>query len=325
MSPRRDVKQRILCVIVTYNPGDLIRKVVESVLPQVNALLIVDNGSDVETTGAIGRILRDHPGQVTAWFKQENVGLASALNAGVTHALENDYGWVLILDHDSVATPGMVDGLLCTYEELLDRRPGIVSPQHVDAETGFRYRYPKFGRFLFSYGTTDGGPLECSNVMTSGNLIPKEVFENVGLFREEYFIYAVDNNFCKRVLRGGYRIFVSDRAALFHREGTLKLVRFLGLTLSTPDWKERNLYYVFRNVVYDFRVCPRFSSTLHNALFLAKIFLLLFLTDRRTLLPRLQAVFAGVTDGLMGKMGKNSRCGGSRDGIKDRPGKSPEH
>jgi rhamnosyltransferase len=294
----------VCCIIVTYNIDDIIFKVVDGIAYQVGLVVLVDNGSSAETRDRLKRIEKAYGPKIQVNFLADNLGIAAGLNLGIRTAFERGFDWILTLDHDSIATPGMVEALLRTYDRFKDRNPGIVSPQHIDRETGFRYRYVKYGRLLLRYGTTDYGPLECSSVMSSGNLIRKEVFRDAGLYREDYFIYAVDNNFCRRVIRKNYRIIVSDEAILHHREGNLKKITLFGFAFSTPDWKSKSLYYVFRNVLFDLREVYRIPEAANVAMFLLKLlFTILFLKgESRT--RRLRAVALGVKDGIRGRLGK---------------------
>ena len=144
------------------------------------------------------------------------------------------------------------------------------SPRHIDGSTGRKYRYPVFGKFFFRHVTPTDRPLSCSFCISSGCLIPKRAFESAGLFQEEYFVYAVDTEFCRRVLRHGYSIFISEKATLVHREGGGRQADLGIFQLRTPDWSASSLYYIFRNVIYDLRTNPVFSWRIHEGLFLAR-------------------------------------------------------
>jgi rhamnosyltransferase len=298
-------ERSVCCVIVTYNIDETIFKVVDGIAPQVGLVLLVDNGSSAETRDLLEKIAESYGPKIQLNLLEDNLGIAAGLNIGVGAALDKGFEWVLTLDHDSIASPGMVEALLRTYDRFRHRNPGIVSPQHIDRETGFKYRYVKYGRLLLRYGTTDSGPLECSSIMGSGNLIRKEVFRDAGPYREDYFVYAVDNNFCRRVTGKNYTIIVSDEAVLYHREGNLKKISLFGIDFSTPDWNSKSLYYVFRNVVYDLKYLRQFPEAVNVGLFLLRVLLTIFLIKGEPRKNRLRAVALGVKDGIRGKLGKS--------------------
>lgn len=296
----------VACVVVTYEIGRDVLPVLEAILPQVDRVFIVDNGSGEETQEALRNIEVAHPERVEVIRTGENLGIAAALNIGIRRALALGHGWVLTLDHDSVAAPGMVGNLFRTYAEVSGANPGILSPTHIDGSTGRKYRYPVFGKFFFRHVTPADRPLSCSFCINSGCLIPKRVFESAGLFQEEYFVYAVDTEFCRRVLRHGYSIFVSEKTTLVHREGGGRKADLGIFQLRTPDWSARSLYYIFRNVIYDLRTNPVFPWRVHEGLFLTRALLTLLLANPPDRKARWAAVRRGISDGIKGRLGKSA-------------------
>ena len=306
IAPSPGKSSSVACVVVTFEIGRNVLPVLEAILPQVDRVFIVDNGSGGETQGALRDIEAAHPERVEVIRNGQNLGIAAAINIGVRRALDQGHEWVLTLDHDSAAAPDMVANLFRTHDDVAAANPGILSPTHIDGSTGRKYRYPVFGKFFFRHVTPTDRPLPCSFCITSGSLIPKRVFETAGLFREEYFVYAVDTEFCRRVLRHGYSIFVSEKAALVHREGDGRKLDLGIFQFRTPDWSARSLYYIFRNIVHDLRHNPVFSWRVHEGLFLARAALTLVLAnplDRKT---RWAAVRRGISDGIKGRLGKSA-------------------
>jgi len=296
----------VACVVVTFEIGRDVLPVLEAILPQVDRLFVVDNGSGKETQEALGEIESAHPDRLEVIRIGENLGIAAGLNIGTRRALEQGHAWVLTLDHDSLVSPDMVANLFRTHAEVADQNPGILSPTHIDGSTGRKYKYPVFGKFFFRHVTPTDRPLSCSFCISSGCLIPKRVFETAGLFKEEYFVYAVDTEFCRRVLRHGYSIFVSEKATLVHREGGGRKLDLGIFQFRTPDWSARSLYYIFRNVVHDMRNNPVFSWRVHEGLFLARSLLTLFLANPPDRKARWAAVHRGINDGIKGRLGKSA-------------------
>lgn len=306
IAPAPSRSSSVACVVVTFEIGRDVLPVLEAILPQVDRVFIVDNGSGGETQDALRGIEAANPERVEVIRNGENLGIAAALNIGVRRALEQGHAWILTLDHDSVAAPDMVANLFRTWAEVAGANPGILAPTHIDGSTGRKYRYPVFGKFFFRHVTPVDRPLSCSFSIGSGCLIPKQVFETVGLFREEYFVYAVDTEFCRRVLRHGYSIFISEKAVIVHREGEGRKTDLGIFQIRTPDWSARSLYYIFRNVIYDLRNNPVFSWRVHEGLFLARALLTLLLANPLDRKARWAAVRSGISDGIKGRLGKSA-------------------
>jgi rhamnosyltransferase len=305
-TPSASVVSPVACVVVTFEIGRDLLPVLEAILPQVDRVFVVDNGSGGDTQDVLRDIEVAHPERVEVIRNGENLGIAAGLNIGIRRALEQGHAWVLTLDHDSVAAPDMVANLFLTHAEVADRNPGILSPTHIDGSTGRKYRYPVFGKFFFRHVTPTDRPLSCSFCISSGCLIPKRTFETAGLFQEEYFVYAVDTEFCRRVLRHGYSIFISEKATLVHREGGGRKTDLGIFQLRTPDWSARSLYYIFRNVTYDLRTNPVFSWRIHEGLFLARALITLLLANPPDRNTHWAAVRRGISDGIKGRLGKSA-------------------
>ena len=93
------MSERDCAIIVTYNCGDKVLPTARSVMPQVDRVLFIDNGSR-NSTGKILEMLRDEaPEFVELLMLGENRGIACALNLGVRRALESGCARVLTMDH----------------------------------------------------------------------------------------------------------------------------------------------------------------------------------------------------------------------------------
>ena len=116
----RDLPPATVCaVIVTYfpDPGQL-HELLESIAGQVEATIIVDN---TPSPGApeLEEMLAATLGPTSHTIRfGENRGIAAAQNTGIARAIEQGFGYVILLDHDSVLDAGMVE-IANTAEHLL--------------------------------------------------------------------------------------------------------------------------------------------------------------------------------------------------------------
>jgi len=102
--------RNICAIIVTYRIGRALLKCFESVAKQVDKVVVVDNGCDDETVSVLKNLQRAQP-EVKVFYNKENLGIAAALNMAVRYAISAGYNFILTLDHDSEATPQMVEKL----------------------------------------------------------------------------------------------------------------------------------------------------------------------------------------------------------------------
>jgi rhamnosyltransferase len=91
--------------------------------------------------------------------------------------------------------------------------------------------------------------------MTSGCLLDLVAWQVVGPFRDDFFIDFVDNEYCLRLRREGYRVLRANRANLEHAVGDISRYGPLIATNHSPlrrYYKTRNRLWVFREYLPDF-------------------------------------------------------------------------
>jgi rhamnosyltransferase len=292
-SPHRS---RICAAIVTYNIGEALHLCVDAVKSQVGHVLIVDNGSGEPTRRELNR--QTASDSVTVILNDRNEGIARAFNQAVQWARGRGFQWILTLDHDSEATPGMVDELVRGYEALWRagiRNVGIMAASPFDQN---------IQRYLYYSPRENGGlPLYDGEVISAGSLIRLEVFDKVGLFNEDLFIYFVDVDFCKRLVRAGFGAYICPEAVFLHHEGTKKRHRFLWIDAWYDHYGKEARYYITRNTIYvmrKLRLSRGDFQVLIRRLWIDQRNILLFDKERFAVL---WFSLRGLIDGLRGKVG----------------------
>ena len=290
-------RSRICAAIVTYNIGEGVRRCFDSIQSQVGHVLIVDNASGEPTRRELNRLAASD--SVTLILNERNEGLAHAFNQAVQWARGKGFQWILTLDHDSEATPGMVDKLVRAYATLERegiQNVGVVGANPFDRDTG-----------VFTTGILpragESASVEDTDVISSGSLIQLRVFDKIGLFNEDLFIYYVDTDFCMRLTRGGFRVYVCPEAVLLHQEGSRKRRRFLWVRAYYDHYGKTARYYLTRNMIYMMKRHPLSLADVYwmvcrNCKDHVKI--LLFDEER---LSTLWFSLKGLMDGLRGKVG----------------------
>lgn len=292
-SPRRS---QICAAIVTYNIGKAIHRCVESVQTQVGHLLVIDNGSGKNTRRELHQLRVSD--SITLILNERNEGVAHAYNQAVRWARDKGFQWILMMDHDSQATPGMVDELVRGVDALQSAgipNVGIVAANPFDLN---------YQNHLFDPPRVNGGlPLYDERLISAGSLIWLGVFDIVGLFNEDLFIYFVDFEFCKRLVRAGFGPYICPEAVFLHQEGLKKRHRFLWIDAWYDHYGKTARYYIARNAVYVMKnlcLSRRDLRVLINRLWTDHVNILLFDKER---LPILWFSLRGLVDGLRGKVG----------------------
>lgn len=236
-----------MAIVVSYHPdAERLVEGLQAILPQVEAVVVVDNGSRAHVLDVIESFDR-----VTVLRLEGNFGIAHAQNVGIAWAKMQQAGFVLLLDQDSVAGEGMVDRLRQAHA-LLDEsgiQVGAVGPSQVD---GFGADLPTFTRFRCArYMQVKAPPetssIDCDMLIASGTLIAIAVLDRVGTMNEGLFIDKVDTEWCLRARRAGLHIFGVPGAQLFHRLGESVLTVSWWRGKRLPVHKPFRYYYMVRN------------------------------------------------------------------------------
>ena len=279
-------------VTVTFHPSARMVQHLQKVLPQVQKMVIVDNGSRNEE-----RVMLREAAEASGFQlieNAENLGIAEALNQGVRFAKEHGYSWVLLLDQDSCLNEGFVERMVETWAAHPQKhRVAAIHPRYVDPKTGLQSPVRR---------ADDGGPITS---MTSGALMPIWVFDKIGEFASEYFIDCVDTEYCFRIRAAGYLLVDSAQAELTHATGNSELCRILGFSFRPTHHSTVRRYYMSRNRIMVFRkylsIFPRWALVSMYDSLRDTVKCLLGEPNRSI---KLRRIVLGTWDGLTGRMGK---------------------
>lgn len=290
------MKDRVCAVIVTYNCGESFLNTINSVENQVDKIVIVDNGSKYSTIKMLEKLREEK--NVELILCGDNLGIAAALNKGVRYSLENKYQWVMTLDHDSNLKDDMVEKLLESYHNLdKDKQQNVVSllPRYIELGLDVEEQLNKEQEAI-KY--IDGG-------ITSGNLVNRKAFEEVGLFDEKLFIDFVDYDFCFRIREKGYDIVEIRDAILFHRIGETKSGKFFHKKVSATNHSPLRRYYITRNRMYCWRkyrdIVPNEIKFDKSCAIKETVKILLYEEEKLT---KIKMIFKGIKDSKNNNFGK---------------------
>ncbi|MBI3480405.1 MAG: glycosyltransferase family 2 protein [Nitrosomonadales bacterium] len=236
----------VCAIFVCFHPEfELFRSAVEAMSGQAGMLVVVNNGAGAE----VERWLK-HSDYPTLNYP-ENIGVASAHNRGMEWAASHGASYVILMDQDSIAAPGMVSTLLASARQL--RLDGVkfaaIGPRIVSMKSGESHPMIRLGLFSNTrrYDDTMNKAMEVDILISSGTLIPLELTGDIGRMNEDLFIDNVDMEWCFRARYKGYKLYIEPNAVLRHNLGdSTRKIRLLGnvpMILHGPV----RLYYMMRN------------------------------------------------------------------------------
>ncbi|MBU1692063.1 MAG: glycosyltransferase family 2 protein [Gammaproteobacteria bacterium] len=289
--PPEVAAEAVCAVVVAYFPDKYFAERLKSLLPQVGALVVVDN---TPAPGCAREFmeLRAREGQIHLIENHRNAGIAAALNQGLEHALQIGCKWLLTLDQDTLCYSDMVATLLQVHETC-DPKAAVIGGNYFDAQN-HQLKVPADG---------ETECLEQKTVITSGSLVDANVARGVGGFREDYFIDQVDHEFCLRVRAHGYRVVISRKPVMEHSVGGPGGVR-LPLLGILPSHAPLRKYYIARNSMVTISTYWRQEPGWCLRRFVRLILGLGYMTIlEENRLLKVRAFSAGIADGIFRRLG----------------------
>ena len=237
LGPERDDLDLSL-IIISYNVRDLLIACLESIQLSLAAsplnveVIVIDNASSDGSADAIRQRFPD----LRLIENAANLGFAAANNRGLHVA----GGRVLmLLNPDTTVTPAALE----TLTDYLDDHPdaGAVGPRlrYPDGSTQpSRRRFPTLltgllestivqdywrdnpaARRYYLADQPDGVAQDVDWLVGACLAVRREVFEQVGLLDEAFFMYSEEVEWCHRVRKAGWRIVYLPKAEIIHHEG----------------------------------------------------------------------------------------------------------
>lgn len=247
---------KVGAVIVTYNPDVIqLQKNVSSISPQVDTVIIVDNGSKNVTE------IRKLSANYDNLYLQElgiNQGIAKAQNQGLATLKEGKHDWAVTLDQDTVLPNRYVSRLLDASEDL--DNVGIITGAYIDTKWDTakissvrQSRTPEIQQF--------------NQEIASGNIVSIVAWEKVGGMDEQLFIDYVDFDFDYKLIENGYHLYRVNNVEFEHEIGSPIKKNWLTKVLLLDhkelfDHSNQRMYYINRNRLIVRKRYPQFGSPL---------------------------------------------------------------
>jgi GT2 family glycosyltransferase len=243
----------ISIITVDYNGHDMTLELLQSIDNQSYKnieLFVVDNASRAEYSAFYSK----HYPSVFYIRSDKNLGFAGGNNLAVKQA-KGDF--LFFINNDAEITEGCLQKLVALFEQ--NPNLGIVSPLLL-----YHNESKNRGNDLIQYaGTTRVHPITARN-RTIGEkewdtgqyteakptayahgaamMVKREIIENIGTMFEDFFLYYEELDWCERIRKAGYDIYIEPNARVYHKESA-SVQKISGL----------KAYYLNRNRIYFMR------------------------------------------------------------------------
>ncbi len=326
---------KILGHIHCFNSENVIDRSLQAFLDQerkLDHIVLVDNGS-TDTT-----LEREFPDCVTVLHNEINGGTSGGIITGMKYAIENDFDWIWVMDHDSAPEPDALKKLVELYERLdpeEQKKVWLVSsiPMEVPKEAvvtpfsvtltsnaekeGFK---PRHAVYFHEKGYTRVEPdpdktwYEFDSTIWSGSLYKVEAIKDVGLPEADYFLDWGEYVYGYLGKQKGYKAIMNLESRNNHNVGAGSSFSFTTYKWGPIKFKMIELpaircYYVVRNTLYFWWHVYPYKNIYTLAPRIYKIVMLTanFLLRPFTRFNELTACWRGIVHALENKMYKRHK------------------
>lgn len=235
---------KVSVVILNWNGKKFLRTCLQSLrqlrYPAVEVIVVDNNSSD----GSVEFIQKEFP-SVRLIKNRQNTGFAAGNNTGASIATGK---YLLFINNDTKVTPDFLNPLVKEAEE--DPTVGCIQPEmrvmHTPTLLDEAGAYLTFSGFLYHYGYRKPyrlppyrRPREIFSAKGACMFLPRAVFDDVGAFDEDFFIFFEETDLCHRLWLAGYRVLYLPTSHIFHTVG--------GDTVDTYNYARR-IYLTFKNM-----------------------------------------------------------------------------
>ncbi len=224
-------------IIVNYNVKEFLQNLLNSIEKAVqnlsNEIIVVDNASE---DGSV-ELLKSKYSSIKIIENKTNLGFGKANN----QALKISEGrYILLINPDAIVSEDTITKMIEFIEQNDDAglagckilnpdgtlqlacRRSFPGPWNSFCKvTGLSNIFPNsrlFARYNLTY-LNENETYEVDAISGSFMMMKREVYEKVGGFDEQFFMYGEDLDFCYRVQKAGFKVFYVHSTQVIHYKG----------------------------------------------------------------------------------------------------------
>lgn len=243
----KTLEEKVSVVIVNFNAGEFLHKCLSSLVKSQMSLdiWVVDNAS---MDNSIDLAKKKFP-NFHYILNKENLGFTKANNLAL-RKVQTEY--ILILNPDTEVLPetipAMVDfmknhlevGAASCLVELSSGKIDLASHRGFPTPWAAFLYYGLGNDYLYHQTYKDmKRPHEVDSITGAFFMTRKTVLDKVGLFDEDYFMYAEDLDLCFRIKKAGYKIMYVPGVKVIHHKGISSGIKKHSKELTTANIEAR--------------------------------------------------------------------------------------
>jgi GT2 family glycosyltransferase len=249
-------------ITINYNHSDITVNCVNSILLSDYPdffLIVVDNGSHEDDYKNLK--IKINYSKVLITRIEKNLGYVGGINHGLQYASQYNPDYYLIMNNDTILDKDSIKSLVETSKKYNDK--AIVSGKvyNMDEPNTLQYIGQKcvnlnkfqFPSYVKGMREEDVGQFDMEIEMGMLDdifwILPKNIYQAVGLYSTDYFLYGEQNDYALRAVKKGFRLIYTPKAKIWH---------YLHMTTSSGILMSQKILYwqSFATLVLAFRHLP---------------------------------------------------------------------
>ncbi len=233
------INEKLTILIILYEENlDIIKKCLDQI--KGFRIIIIDNANNESLKKEIGSNYRIYK----YFLNKKNIGFSKAANQGIK---ECDSEYLLILGADCLITQKDINQLMLSKQKYQDCF--LTSPTFYDSRGDYTYN----GGPLYENGAKNEtlqnhGDVCVDAVLTTSVLFKVSDIKNIGLFDENFFLYFLDDDLCRRIKKIKKSIIQVSNSKAVHTHGQLKVKNKLKKIFF------RNYYFSYEELYYFYKI-----------------------------------------------------------------------
>lgn len=240
----------ITIIIVSFNTREILMRCLESIKKHTREIsyevIVVDNAS---RDGSFEAVAKGFP-DVRLIHNDENRGFSSANNIGIRASKGK---WIALLNPDTYLVENSfkkIYGYFQKHPEFSILGPGIIdesgrrSPIRLWEDSPVDAAWKILGLYNPADELQHMGEMKAREALVISGccfVIRRELFEEIGLLDENYFLYNEEDDFCRRARQNGKRICFFPETSIQHLHGK---------STHQPEHREKVILETYKSNLY---------------------------------------------------------------------------
>ena len=194
-------------VIVHYGETDLLFKCLKSLGKITSYRNVVVSNNNLES---LNPFIKQNFTGVHVVDNSANLGYAGGINSGIRYALNLSPQYILIITEDTTYEKNFLTEIT---QYAAKHRVDIVGPIIKNEKKKIWFDGGEIDRLRYTAGHSSG---HLDFIPGCCKLVRKEVFEEIGILDERYFIYYEDVDFDLRARKANFSVGIAPKAIVYH-------------------------------------------------------------------------------------------------------------